>query len=156
MESYRDNIVREIRNALIPAIVVAIILIIALFLARRFLVWAELPRAQVPVCLIISILFLVNILWTYLTVSKLFLDLSNNSFETYVGEVEFMDQKSSKYTDVFCLRDLDNMYVECGYGSIDSTIQRCKAQVIYAKHSKKLLDIEVHEIIETRSPIIFR
>lgn len=140
----------------LPAIIISIILIISIFFFRRFLIRVELPHAQIPVYFIISMLFILNVLWTYSSTSKLFKDLSNNSFETYIGEVEFMAQKSSEYTDVFRLSDLEDMYVECGYGSIEANIQRCKAEVVYARHSKKILDIEVYEVIETRSPIVFR
>lgn len=157
MEKYRHFLTSELLTCLIPAAFIAVVLIAALCIAPKFLLFIEMENSKRGVFSIIILLFLLNVVWTCSDAVPLFLDLRENSFVEYTGEVEYLREKGSKETDIFQLNDLpEPIAVEVNVGSVEATIQRCQARVIYTEHSKLILEFEVLEILERGSAIVVR
>lgn len=157
MDKYRHFLTQELLTCLIPAVIIAVMLIATLCITPKLLALIEMDNSRKLVSTIIILLFLLNVVWTCSDAVPLVLDLRDNTFAEYVGEVEYLCAKSSDATDIFQLNDLpETIVVEVNTGYVEATIQRCKARVIYAKHSKRILDFEVLDILERRSAICVR
>lgn len=154
MERFRQIVTEELIFALVPAVVVAVILLIAFWISPRILSYLEMLHSKRVVFVILAMLFLLNLVWAYSRTSNLILDLRENAFVTYTGEIEYLSGRGSKATDIYQLNDSpDSMVVEANKGMVDATIQKCNTRIIYSKYAKIVLEFEVYEITERREAI---
>ncbi len=146
MELYSQLLKREIVFYLVGMGIIFLASVI-LFVIFQVFVFSKLIHIDVKKTIIgyvVFACFFVGVAATaYFGSSKMFLDLKENSYVEYVGDIAYSEEKSSKEVDVYELLDPPHLFLEAKNDIIDRSIKSCEARVIYTKHSKKILEIEV-------------
>lgn len=144
MEEYQNKLLSIFLLNAIPLVLLCIILVSCFFLIPKICKEAKWEKAINPIRIGWILLTITILIWGYGIVSDIYLDLKESDYVEYIGEIVYQEETSSKYHDYYELTDL-GICVD-SLVSIDSSIQRCEAKVIYTKRSHKAVEIEVYSI----------
>ena len=153
MEEFTEVLVIELIKRLVPTVIVATLLCVIFFGAHKVLKNLDAIKYKWVVYCVVIIFFIFNILWAYKDTRSFIADICNEVYVSYDGEIEYLEKQSSEYTDVYRLCEKSDVNVYTEIGTVDANIQRCTAHIIYAENSCYILEIEVEDVIETRSPV---
>lgn len=153
MEQYREAIVREILFRLIPPIIMVLIALIGIVVLAKFIGVENVKHSKLIMVFTMIFIIVTCSLILYFDTKGLFVDLNNNDFVEYHGEVTFYGKKSTKEFDAYRLNDEESTIVRSSKGKIETTIDKCVAHMVYGRNSKFVVVFEVEKVIEERVPI---
>ncbi len=140
MEKYEKVLKNEIFFNVIEWVILCIMVIFSIIAVVKFFSYLDIVfKKQILYTLGAIFLIAITITKTY-EISKPLIDVKENSFITYTGNVVYYYDKSNKYTDILQLIDNCDVFVEAPSGTVNSSKNRCKARVVYGKHSNKVVE----------------
>ncbi len=151
---YRNKLVTEFWINLIPFLLLCLIFVAVFFLLPKLCKELKCIRWISIIRTFFVIFVLVFFIWGYGKISPLYLDLKEDTFAEYYGEIEYQEGMGDGYSDYYMLKGI-NVCVN-SLVTIESNIHRCEARVFYTKHAKKAVAIDVYSVLETRTPINIR
>ena len=111
MEKYKELLEEEITTHLITFCLLIVMLLAGMIFVIKLLNFLKCNKNYKKVSYVISALFFVGItIMTVISISKPLKDIKDSSFETYTGGIEFIEEKSSRYTFIYKLNDLNDVY----------------------------------------------
>ncbi len=153
IEEYTLFLESELTKEIIIACVVSFIIILLIVLVRPFLAWFDrldllewINRKQwgYVTYTILTILFIFHAYHAYDFISDIKKDIRDDSFISYIGEIEYTDISSDKYTYYYNLKDTPNINIH----TRNDLPRKAIADLVYAKHSQYLLDFKIIQTIE--------
>lgn len=137
---------RDIIFELLVALFLCTVVVIGIIFITKMISKLDIDSKYKIIVRIIGICFVLGIfITTAFEICNPILDIKNNSFITYAGYVEYNEERSNKYTDIYELKDDDNVIVEASSGTMKSLTDtsNCEAIVIYGKMSKKVVSFKL-------------
>lgn len=146
MEKYELILKRDIIFELLVALFLCTVVIIGIIFVTKMISKLDTNSKYKIIVRIVGICFVLGIfITTAFEICNPILDIKNNSFITYTGHVEYNEEHSNKYTDIYELKDDNNVIVEASSGTMKSLTDtsNCEAIVIYGKMSKKVVSFKL-------------
>ena len=143
MDLYKNILLKSVYVDLAIAVVVTVVLVVACVLLSKLFKKKEISKkirllSAMGLFLVFEAILIVI---TFLELSAPLKDISCGSFKTYTGRVEYMYDKSSRYTDVY---SLDGLQVESARGFSEHSTDLFNAKVVYGENSKQIVHIELY------------
>lgn len=140
MEKYEKVLKKDIIFNFIELIILIFIVIASIIVVIKFFSYLDIGFKKRTLYLVAAIFIVFFTVSKTYEISKPLMDIKNNSFITYSGNVVYSYNKSNKHTDILQLVEITDLYVEAPSGTMNPTKNSCIAHVVYGKYSNKVVE----------------